>query len=271
MVHYYRDIEKVLRGISIVVNLAHRQNISSVFTKLIRIQYHASELLKLCYDVGVSAVSKKDGSKTKSANDNQNNSSYGQHKDNSKNTNDGNPPKQNSQPTNMHGLDNSTDNRLINNDIHTSFVTYSDNKSSRISKPDEQLVKEAQVTDNDIVSETSTSSSNTSTNATNENVTSASSSSPIPPAMNTKVNTHQSKTKMKEQSVPSTQIERVFGFGSLAAGLLFGRVKESTQSVLFGSQGNADQGSISEENANRLADSLSKMRGAALKLGQMLR
>ena len=73
---------------------------------------------------------------------------------------------------------------------------------------------------------------------------------------------------MKPKAVPSTPLERVFGFGGLAAGLIFGRVKETTSSVFYGPS--SSSGSMSEENANRLADSLSSMRGAALKLGQMM-
>jgi hypothetical protein len=75
-------------------------------------------------------------------------------------------------------------------------------------------------------------------------------------------------TQMKPKAVPATPIARVIGFGSLAAGLLFGKVKESTTSAIYGSSG--EKSSMSDENANRLAESLSRMRGAALKLGQML-
>jgi aarF domain-containing kinase len=76
--------------------------------------------------------------------------------------------------------------------------------------------------------------------------------------------------RLKEgKRVPATRVGRAFGFASLGAGLAFGTAAELT-SRLFG--GSDAQGSVaaSDANAYRLAATLCRMRGAALKLGQML-
>lgn len=44
-----------------------------------------------------------------------------------------------------------------------------------------------------------------------------------------------SKPKMRPQSVPATPLSRMIGFGGLAAGLLFGRAKESATGTVVGS------------------------------------
>lgn len=72
---------------------------------------------------------------------------------------------------------------------------------------------------------------------------------------------------MRERAVPSTQIGRMMGFGSLAVRLAFGEAVDRASHALSGQQGPR---SLSDENAERLAESLCRMRGAALKLGQML-
>lgn len=72
---------------------------------------------------------------------------------------------------------------------------------------------------------------------------------------------------MRERSVPGTQAERFLGFGSLAARMVVGSVMDSVTHTLTGSPGTK---TISDANASRFAESLCRMRGAALKLGQML-
>lgn len=73
---------------------------------------------------------------------------------------------------------------------------------------------------------------------------------------------------MRERSVPGTQVERFLGFGSLAARMVVGSVFDTVTHSLSGAPNS--QRSISEENADRFAEALCRMRGAALKLGQML-
>lgn len=94
----------------------------------------------------------------------------------------------------------------------------------------------------------------------------------------------------RTRTVPSSPLARVFGFGQLAAGLAMGTVAEAVRQSVRGGGGpgdGADGGSsggpdrnqgggsvkqyvASDANAERLAETLCRMRGAALKLGQML-
>ncbi|KAI7748431.1 hypothetical protein M8C21_007589 [Ambrosia artemisiifolia] len=81
--------------------------------------------------------------------------------------------------------------------------------------------------------------------------------------------------RRRERKVPSTPFSRAIGFAGLGAGLAWGTVQESARRIVFGkseSQGNQSALSpfLSEKNAERLALALCRMRGAALKLGQML-
>ncbi|GFG30006.1 hypothetical protein Cfor_00598 [Coptotermes formosanus] len=80
----------------------------------------------------------------------------------------------------------------------------------------------------------------------------------------------------KQTKVPSSRIARLVSFGSLAAGLGVGAVAEVTRRSLGltneePSVGRAlDSVFLSEANAERIVNTLCKVRGAALKLGQML-
>jgi aarF domain-containing kinase len=75
--------------------------------------------------------------------------------------------------------------------------------------------------------------------------------------------------KMRESRVPSSQLGRLLEFGGLAASMAFGaageRFNRSTSN--YGEQGSF---MLSAGNMDRLVAKLSKMRGAALKLGQMM-
>ncbi|KAG5176572.1 protein required for ubiquinone biosynthesis and for respiratory growth [Tribonema minus] len=85
------------------------------------------------------------------------------------------------------------------------------------------------------------------------------------------------------RAVPSSPLARVLGFGQLAAGLAVGTVAEALRQGVGarggggggGSGGGGARASVkqlmaSDANAERLAEALCRMRGAALKLGQML-
>jgi aarF domain-containing kinase len=73
---------------------------------------------------------------------------------------------------------------------------------------------------------------------------------------------------LRESKVPATRFSRMWNYGGLAAGMLGGAMSESVSRV-FGGGG---QGSVmlSGKNMERLVARLSRMRGAALKLGQMM-
>ena len=81
----------------------------------------------------------------------------------------------------------------------------------------------------------------------------------------------------RERSVPSSRISRVASFASLGVGLGLGIVAEASRRVVgVGSKGTGSgaqlDGSIilTEANAERIVATLCRVRGAALKLGQML-
>eukprot|EP00544_Gedaniella_sp_CCMP2646_P011286 CAMPEP_0202491856 /NCGR_PEP_ID=MMETSP1361-20130828/8783_1 /ASSEMBLY_ACC=CAM_ASM_000849 /TAXON_ID=210615 /ORGANISM="Staurosira complex sp., Strain CCMP2646" /LENGTH=596 /DNA_ID=CAMNT_0049121975 /DNA_START=45 /DNA_END=1835 /DNA_ORIENTATION=- len=69
--------------------------------------------------------------------------------------------------------------------------------------------------------------------------------------------------------VPATRVGRAFGFASLGAGLALGTAAEFTSRLIGGTSG-VGSAAASNANADRLAATLCRMRGAALKLGQML-
>jgi len=89
------------------------------------------------------------------------------------------------------------------------------------------------------------------------------------------------KPAIKEgRAVPSSRLSRAWGFASLGGGLIAGTVREAASRIL-GVRSNEDMEQSgterdsksyvgSEANALHLANSLSRLRGAALKLGQML-
>ncbi|XWS76752.1 hypothetical protein CRYUN_Cryun01aG0204700 [Craigia yunnanensis] len=83
------------------------------------------------------------------------------------------------------------------------------------------------------------------------------------------------RRRPRERKVPTTPFSRAFGFAALGAGLAWGTVQESAKRLVYGSPNSNDKQSavspfLSEKNAERLALALCRMRGAALKLGQML-
>jgi aarF domain-containing kinase len=83
------------------------------------------------------------------------------------------------------------------------------------------------------------------------------------------------RRRPRERKVPSTPMARAYGFFNLGAALAWGAVKESTYRMVNGTPMTPDNqpalsSLMSKENAERLALGLCEMRGAALKVGQML-
>ncbi|KAK3190551.1 hypothetical protein K4F52_003241 [Lecanicillium sp. MT-2017a] len=74
--------------------------------------------------------------------------------------------------------------------------------------------------------------------------------------------------QLRESKVPSSRFGRLWNYGGLAAGMLGGAVTESV-SRAFGGSGSGSV-MLSGANMERLVAKLSRMRGAALKIGQML-
>ncbi|KAM0847551.1 hypothetical protein ACQ4PT_054939 [Festuca glaucescens] len=83
------------------------------------------------------------------------------------------------------------------------------------------------------------------------------------------------RRRRRERNVPSTPFTRALGFAGLGAGLAWGGLQESARRVMYGTpvgDGNRTAFSpfLSDQNAERVALALCRMRGAALKVGQML-
>jgi aarF domain-containing kinase len=74
--------------------------------------------------------------------------------------------------------------------------------------------------------------------------------------------------QLRESKVPATRVSRLWNYGSLAAGMFGGAIAEGlSRAVGGGSQGSM---LLSPGNMERLVAKLSRMRGAALKMGQMM-
>jgi aarF domain-containing kinase len=73
---------------------------------------------------------------------------------------------------------------------------------------------------------------------------------------------------MRESKVPASRIGRLWNYGGLAAGMFGGAISESLRRAT----GNGGEGSfmLNAANMDRLVAKLSRMRGAALKMGQMM-
>jgi aarF domain-containing kinase len=74
---------------------------------------------------------------------------------------------------------------------------------------------------------------------------------------------------MSPSKVPSSQIGRLFHYGGLAAGIGLGALNESLRRATS-SESSSSSLLFSASNMERLVRKLSRMRGAALKLGQMI-
>uniref|UniRef100_UPI0037E8D6D0 atypical kinase COQ8B, mitochondrial n=1 Tax=Semicossyphus pulcher TaxID=241346 RepID=UPI0037E8D6D0 len=81
--------------------------------------------------------------------------------------------------------------------------------------------------------------------------------------------------RARERKVPATRISRLVNFGGLAVGLGIGAIAEVAKQSLGGKKKGdmsslLDSPLLSEANAERIVNTLCKVRGAALKIGQML-
>lgn len=75
----------------------------------------------------------------------------------------------------------------------------------------------------------------------------------------------------KQRRVPASRLGRMASFGGLFAGLGFGTINELTKGALgLGGSKNMKEALLSPANAERIVDTLCKVRGAALKIGQIL-
>ncbi|KAH8387177.1 hypothetical protein KR093_005350 [Drosophila rubida] len=75
----------------------------------------------------------------------------------------------------------------------------------------------------------------------------------------------------KQRRVPASRLGRMASFGGLFAGLGIGTINELTKGALgLGGSTNMRDALLSPANAERIVDTLCKVRGAALKIGQIL-
>jgi len=75
---------------------------------------------------------------------------------------------------------------------------------------------------------------------------------------------------MRESRVPSSRFGRIWQYGGLAASMTFGAIGESVRRATGGGSNAGGSLMLSAGNMERLVAKLSRMRGAALKLGQMM-
>ena len=76
--------------------------------------------------------------------------------------------------------------------------------------------------------------------------------------------------KMRESRVPSSRFGRLWQYGGLATSMAFGAVGEGFRRATGSAVGAGGSLMLSAGNMERLVGKLSRMRGAALKLGQMM-
>ncbi|KAF5838123.1 ABC1 family-domain-containing protein [Dunaliella salina] len=86
----------------------------------------------------------------------------------------------------------------------------------------------------------------------------------------------QARKQLRERRVPESPFGRALGFAGLGAGLVMGSLTDRLGSAWSGRRAKEGESKplyspyLTESNAERLANALCRMRGAALKLGQML-
>ncbi|OAV89561.1 Atypical/ABC1/ABC1-A protein kinase [Puccinia triticina 1-1 BBBD Race 1] len=96
------------------------------------------------------------------------------------------------------------------------------------------------------------------------------SNSSTEPDEKSKSSTEDRISPLRASRVPSSRLGRLFHYGGLAAGIGWGTASEALRRTATGHQNDSHPLALSEANVRRLVDKLTKMRGAALKLGQFL-
>lgn len=76
--------------------------------------------------------------------------------------------------------------------------------------------------------------------------------------------------QLRESRVPSSRISRLWNYGGLAAGMVAGAIGEGLSRAVGGGGSGSGSLMLNASNMERLVARLSRMRGAALKLGQMM-
>ena len=79
-----------------------------------------------------------------------------------------------------------------------------------------------------------------------------------------------SENTAKHRAVPSSRIARLSGFGRMAGGVAGGMLAEGARRLAAGERPSVDELILTPGNIKRVTDRLSHLRGAAMKLGQMI-
>jgi predicted unusual protein kinase regulating ubiquinone biosynthesis (AarF/ABC1/UbiB family) len=79
-----------------------------------------------------------------------------------------------------------------------------------------------------------------------------------------------SSRKSRNRAVPSGRLSRLSGFGRLAGGVAGGMLAEGARRLAKGEIPKVEEMILTPGNATRLADRLAHLRGAAMKMGQMI-
>jgi aarF domain-containing kinase len=221
-----QDAVKVSRGLSLVIDSLIKRNQNGVADKLIRLQFHATEIMKVFADFSHEIGTAREASQTA-----------------------GPPPSSSSPVDGFASVDVSAAAAAAAaaaaSSVSADTLTTESTKSS-IKTPIESDPIGFSALDPDDVKE-----------------------EPEPVIDNPFAD----RSAMRERAVPSTQFERAFGFGSLAVRMAGGVLQDRASKLISGMDtDSASSGAarMSEQNAERLAETLCRMRGAALKLGQML-
>ncbi|SCU99554.1 LANO_0F02256g1_1 [Lachancea nothofagi CBS 11611] len=82
--------------------------------------------------------------------------------------------------------------------------------------------------------------------------------------------TAQKEVALQSSEVPSSRISRLFHYGSLAAGVGLSAATDGFSQTIRGQSPNLKSLVLSDANIDRITNKFSKMRGAALKIGQMM-
>lgn len=78
------------------------------------------------------------------------------------------------------------------------------------------------------------------------------------------------KSELNQSQVPATRLSRIFHYGQLAAGMTYGAATTGLKTLAEGNTPTMKSLFLSPSNIERMAKKFSKMRGAALKIGQMI-
>ena len=76
--------------------------------------------------------------------------------------------------------------------------------------------------------------------------------------------------KRKPSKVPSSRLSRLASFGGLAGSIAGSVIKGTTTQILSGKSPSLTQSLLTQDNALSITNKLAKMRGAAMKIGQLL-